>query len=127
MMLPPVSLPMEKPTSPAAVAAARPGARTRRAFVQQPGILRLPAKPDVVQRQRAHAQLGDQHRARLVQTLDHGGIVGRHAISVRLSAVGGGYAGRVEQILTAPRDAVQRSTIVTGGDLLVGLFRLGHG
>ena len=42
---------------------ARAGARTGRAFFQQPRIHGLAAKPDVVERQRAQAQLGHQHGA----------------------------------------------------------------
>ena len=66
-MLPPVSLPMEKATSAAAVAAPGPGARSRRALLEQPRVHRLAAEPDVVERERAERQLGDQHRARVVQ------------------------------------------------------------
>ena len=66
-MLPPVSLPIEKPTSPAAVAAPGPALDARRALLEQPRVHRLPAEPDVVERERAEAELRDQHRARLVQ------------------------------------------------------------
>ena len=100
-MLPPVSLPIEKPTSPAAVAAPGPGARSRRAFFEQPRVHRLAAEPDVVERQRAQAQLGDEHRAGLVQTAHDGGVGGRHAIPERLRAVGRRDACGVEQIFDA--------------------------
>ena len=54
---------------------ARPGARSRRTFFQQPRIHGLPAKPDVVQRQRAHAQLGHQHSAGCIEPLSHRAIL----------------------------------------------------
>ena len=100
------------------------GARSRRAFLEQPRIHRLAAEPDVVERQRAQAQLGDQHRAGLVEALHHRGVLRGHAIAERLGAVGGGDAGGVEQVLRAPGNAVQRAAILAGGDLLVGLPRL---
>ena len=51
------------------------GARARCAFFQQPRIHGLAAEPDVVERQRAQAQFGDQHGAGLVQAVDHRGIL----------------------------------------------------
>jgi hypothetical protein len=122
-MLPSVSLPMRSHQSGGG-GGARAGAGAGRAFFQQPRVHGLAAEPDVVERQRAHAQLGDQHGARLVQALDHGGVLRGHAIAVRLGAVGGRDAGGIDQILGAPRDAVQRAAILSGGDLHVGLFGL---
>ncbi len=46
---------------------AGPGARSRCALLQQPRVHRLPAEPDVVERERAERELGDQHRAGIVQ------------------------------------------------------------
>ena len=123
-MLPPVSLPIEKPTSAAAVAAPGPGAGSRRAFLEQPRVHRLAAEPDVVERQRAEAQLRDEHRAGLGEPAHDRGVRGRHAVAERLGAVGRGDAGRVEQVLHAVRDAVQRTAVLPGRDLGVGLLRL---
>ena len=123
-MLPPVSLPIAKPTSPAAVAAPGPALDPEEAFFQQPRIHRLAAKPDIVERQRAQAELGDQHGAGFVQTLYDRGIFAGHAIAERLRAVGGWNSRGVQQILAAPRDAVQRSAIFARGDFLVGLLGL---
>ncbi len=50
-----------------------------------------------------------------------------HAIAIRLRAVGGGNAGGIEQVLRAPWNAVQRTTIFARGNLLVGLPRLLEG
>ena len=96
------------------------GARTGRTFFEIPGIHRLTAKPDVVERERAHAELGDQHRAGLVETLDHRGILLGDAVAERLSAVSRGNARGVEEIFCAPGNAVQRAAIVAGGDFRVG-------
>ncbi len=64
---PPVSLPIEKPTRPAAVAAPGPALAAARALLEEPRVHRLAAEPDVVQRQRAEAELRHEHGARLVQ------------------------------------------------------------
>ena len=100
------------------------GARSGRPFFQQPRIHGLAAEPNIVERQRAEAQLGDQYGARVVQALHHRGILRGHAVAIRLGAVGGGNAGGVEKILRAPRNAMQRAAIVPGGDLAVGLLGL---
>ena len=100
------------------------GARARRAFLEQPRIHRLTAEPDVVERERAEAELRDQHCAGLVESRDDGGVGRRNAIAVELRAVGRRNAGRVEEILPAPRDAVQRAAILSRRDLGVGLLRL---
>ena len=67
---------------------ARAGARSRRALFEQPRVHRLAAEPDVVERERAQAQLGDEHRAGVVQTTHDRGVGGRHAVAERLGAVG---------------------------------------
>ena len=123
-MLPPVSLPMEKPTSPAAVAAPGPALEPPRPFFEEPRVHGLPAEPDVVEGERAEAELGDQHGAGVVQALHDGGVFVGNAVAEGLGAVGGGDAGGVEQVLAAPGNAVQRAAIFSGGDFLVGLLRL---
>ena len=65
-MLPSVSLPIEKPTSAAAVAAPGP-ALPLGSFLEKPRVHRLAAEPDVVQRERAEAELGDQHGSGVVK------------------------------------------------------------
>ena len=56
-----------------------------------------------------------------MQTPHHNGVFGGHAITKRLCSVGRRNARRVEQILATPRNAVQRSAIIAGGDFLIGL------
>ncbi len=120
-MEPPVSLPMAKPTRPAAVAAPGPALEPEDAFFEQPGIHGLAAEPDVVEREGTHAELRDEHGAGGVETLDDGGIGLRNAVAEGLRSVGGGDVGGVEQILCTPGNAVKRATIAAGGDLAVGL------
>jgi hypothetical protein len=110
-MLPCVSLPMAKPTSPAATAAPGPALEPDEPSSKQPGIHGLSAKPDVVQRQRAQAELGNQHRASIVQPRSHRGIFAGNAIAIWLGAVGRRNAGRIEQVFRAPGNAMQRSAI----------------
>lgn len=120
-MLPPVSLPIANPTSPAAVAAPGPALEPDDPSSSSQGIHGLAAEPNVVERQCAEAQLRDEHRACLIQTPDHGGVLGGHAVSEGLGAVGGSNTGGVEKVLAAPGDPVQGSAVFAGGDLLVRL------
>ena len=123
-MLPPVSLPMAKPTRPAAGGSAGPRAGARRPLLEQPRIHGLTAEPDVVQRQRAQAQLGHQHCARCIEPCCHGRVFLGYAIPVRLRAVGRRNPRRIKQVLRAPRNAVQRPAIMSCGNLCIGLPRL---
>ena len=100
------------------------GAGAGGAFFEQPGIHGLAAEPDVIECERAERELGDEHGAGGVETLDDGGIGLRYAIAEGLRAIGGGDVGGVEQILCAPGNAVQRATIAAGGDLAIGLLGL---
>ncbi len=59
-----------------------------------------------------------------MQTLHNHGIFRRHTIAKRLRAVRGWNAGGIEQVLPTPGNAMQWPTIVSGGDLGIGLFRL---
>ena len=126
-MLPPVSLPMEKPTSPAAVAAPGPALDPDAPSSSSHGFMVWPPNQMSLSASAPEAQLGDQHGARIVETLHDRGILGGHAVAIRLGAVGGGDAGGVEQVLPAPGDAVERAAVVSGGDLTVGLLRLPEG
>ncbi len=102
----------------------RPGAGARRSFLQQPRVHRLSPEPDVIQCQRAEAELGDQHGARSVQPFHHGGVFFRNAVAVRLRAIGCGNSGGVQKILPAPWNSVQRPAVLARGDFFVGLLRL---
>ena len=103
---------------------ARARARSRRSFFEQPRVHGLSAEPDIVERQSSEAQLGDQHRTRLMKTLHDRGVLGGHAVSEGLGAVGSRDAGSVKKIFGAPWDAVQRPAVFARGDLGIGLFGL---
>src|SRR3984957_3123373 len=101
-------------------------ARSRRTFFRKPRIHRLPAKPDVVERQRAQAELSHQHRPGCVESLHDDGVFTRNAIPIGLGAIRGGNARRVEQILHAKRNPMQRPAIFSLRDFFIGLLRLFH-
>ena len=103
-MLPSVSLPIANPTESRRRGSPRTGARARGALLQQPGIHRLAAEPDIVQRQRSETELRDEHRAGLVQAPNHGGIFDGTRSLEGLGAVGGADTGGVEQVLCRPRE-----------------------
>ena len=104
-----------------------PGARAGRAFLEKPRVHGLAAEPDVIERERAKAELCDQDRASVLQAFHHRGVGGRHAIPEWLGAPCGRDVGGVEQILHAKRNAVQRAAVLALRDLGVGLFCLGQG
>ncbi len=99
------------------------GTGSRCTFFEQPWIHRLAAEPDVVQCEGAQAQFGDQDCARIIQPFHDNRVIGRHAISKRLGAIGRPNARRIEEILRAPRDAMERATIAAIRDLTIGLLR----
>ena len=103
------------------------GARSGGALFEQPGIHGLATEPDVVEGERAEAELGEQDGAGGVQALDDGGVFCGNAIAKRLGAIGGGDSGGVEKIFSAPGNSVQRAAIFSCGDFGVGLFGLWKG
>src|ERR1039457_2353152 len=90
------------------------GPRYLPALFQQPWVHGLAAEPDVVERQRTHAQLGDQNGARLVEEMDYCGVLRGHAAAERLGPISGRDAGGIHQIFGAQRDAMQRAAIFAG-------------
>ena len=71
-------------------------------------------------------KLGDQHRARIVKTLDDDRVRGGDAIPKGLGAIRGGNARGVQKVLRAPWNAMQRSAILAGRDFLIGTLGLGE-
>src|SRR2546421_2909877 len=100
------------------------GAGTGGAFLEEPGVHRLSAEPNIVEREGAEAELRKEHGACRVEALHDGGIVFGNAVAERLGAIGGRNSGGVQKILAAPGNTVKRSAILAGGDFLVGHFRL---
>src|ERR1700751_6078758 len=97
---------------------ARSGTGAGGGLLDQPRVHGLSAKPDVVERERAEAQLGDEHSAGGVKALYHSGVFAGDAIAERLGAVGGGDAGGIEQVFSSPGNAMQGAAIFSGGDFL---------
>ncbi len=89
-------------------------------LVPAPRTLGPALKPEVALRQRAHGEFGHQHRARVAQPLDAGGVVFGHALHVRLGAPGGQNALGIEKILDSKRNTVQRPAILAGPDFPIG-------
>src|SRR5206468_4299457 len=64
----------------------RSGRRSARTLLHIPGILGAALKPNIALRERAHAQLCEQDRARLLQPLDDRRVVIENLILVRVGA-----------------------------------------
>ena len=65
-------------------------------------------------------RLADDHRARLAQLADDGGVFVRHVVGHDLGAGRCPDALRRAEVLDADRHAVQRPAIVPRRDLIVG-------
>jgi hypothetical protein len=87
----------------------------------------LSPKPDVVEGEGAEGKLCYEHRASGVKAFRNGSVLGRDAIAERFSSVGGADASRVEQVFRSPRNSMEWTTIVSCGDLHIGLAGLREG
>ena len=116
-MLPSVSLPMAKPTSPAGDRRGRAGRRAARAGPRVPRAAGPAAEPLVAHRQRTQRQLGHQHGAGLLEPGRHGRLDVDHPVLERRRAPGRRVSGIGDQVLGSPGNAVQRTAILAGGDL----------
>ena len=114
---PDVSVPMPNATHPPPVAEPGPADEPPDALRRVPRILRLAAEPVGALRELPRRELGDQHGAGVAESNDDFGVVVDHAIL----EIGGAPRGRRaldgEEILHAPRHAVQRATILPGLEL----------
>ena len=116
-MLPPVSLPMEKPTNPAAVAAPGPALDPDAPSSNSHGFTVWPPNQMSLSASAPRLSLATSTAPASMQALHYNGILRGHTVAIRLGAVGGGDTGGIEQIFGAPRDAMQRAAVVSGGDL----------
>ena len=123
-MLPSVSLPMAKATSPAAVAAPgpalepdEPSSSSQGFMVWPPNQMSLSASAPMLSLATSTAP------ASLRRSTTALFFVGTRSL-IGLRAVGGGNAGGIQQVLRAPGNAVQRSAIMAGGNFGVGLAGL---
>jgi hypothetical protein len=71
-----------------------------------------------------HRALAEQHRARLAQARDHGGVEVERLLLERCCAPGGAQAGRRQEVLGSPRDAVQRAAPAAELEVALGQARL---
>ena len=123
-MLPPVSLPMAKPTNPAAVAAPGPALEPEEPSSSSHGFMVWPPNQMSFSASAPRLNLATSTAPASFSRLHDDGVLRWDAIAERLGAVGGGDAGGIEQIFCAPGNAVQRSAILSGGNFLVGVLRL---
>ena len=70
-----MSLPMAKPTQPAAGAAPEPADDPLAALLQPPRVVGASAGPLIAEGHLASGELGHQHRASVVQAADDGGVL----------------------------------------------------
>ncbi len=125
-MEPPVSVPMAKPTSPAAGAAPEPAEEPLDPIRRIPRTIGAPAEPLVAERELARRQLRDQNGPRFRKALDDGRI---HVEDLRAKGLGspsGRIAFRRDDVLAAPGNPVERAEVPARGDLGVGAPRLRH-
>lgn len=118
MMDPPVSVPIEKPTSPAAVAEPGP-ADDPDASLGIPRVAGQTSEPAGGYGQRACRELRDQDRSRVGESAVHAGVqidnpvpVGRHPPRRLRSS-------HREQVFESPRDAMQGAAVGACGDFFV--------
>src|ERR1019366_6597761 len=77
--------------------------------------------------QRAQRELGHQHGSGSIQALDNGGVFIKRLVLEAARAPGRGVAFHSKQIFCAPGNAVERTTIFSGGNLGIGSLGLGQG
>ena len=127
-MLPRVSVPMAKPTQPADDGAAAAGGAAAASLLGVPGIAGAGAglvcafgiAPEIALRERAHGELGDEHGAGGIETLDDFGVFVEGLILEAGRAPGGGIAFDGEKVFGSPGDAVKRAAVVAGGEFAIG-------
>ena len=120
-----VSVPMPNATHPAAVADEGPADDPLDPCVGSHGFFVWPPNQLIAAGQLAGRELGDQHRARVAQHLDDAGVVVERLLLERRRAPRGLVALDRDDVLRAPRNAVQRPLVLARRDLGVGALRLG--
>src|SRR5690606_27445658 len=92
-----------------------------------PGITGGPAEPLPAVGESAGSCLAEQHGAGLAEHDRHTSIGFRNPVTIRLGTPGGCNTRRVEYVLQAVRNSVQRAAIAAGGQFLVHRARLPPG
>src|SRR5690348_16547611 len=122
-MLPSVSLPIAKATSPAPVAAPGPALDPPEPSSISQGFIVWPPNQISLSASAPRLSLAIS-TAGFLEARHHRRILRGYAVAVGFGSVGGGDSGGVEQVLNAERNAVQRAAVFPGCDLLVGFLRL---
>ena len=100
---------------------ARPAGRLPGPMIGIPGIARRDDRGVITDAgEFGHYQLSDQHRARRAQPADDGGVLGGNAIPKDFRTAGGSYALGIDQVLGRVGNAVQRTPVVSLGNLIFG-------
>ena len=120
-MLPPVSLPMAKPTSPAAVAAPGPALEPDEPSSSSQGFIVWPPNQMSFNASAPMLSLATSTAPAALSRSTTALFFRGNAVAIGLCAIGGGNARGVEQVLSAPWNAVQRAAIVACCDFRVGL------
>src|SRR5262249_7150999 len=118
-MLPPVSLPMAKPTRPAAVAAPGPALEPDDPSSSSQGFIVCPPNQTSVKAETAQPHFRHQDSARRVQPLHHHGIFRRDTIAEWLGSVRSPHSCRVEQVFCAPWNSMKRAAVLPCCNFLV--------
>src|SRR4029077_8627137 len=103
---------------------ARARAGATRSFLDIPRVAGAPFIPDVAIGERAERRLGDEHRTGLSELLHPGRTALGEAPPIGLGPPAGRDARRVEKVLGAPGDAMQRAEINAFREKPVGAPRL---
>ena len=125
IMLPPVSVAIEKPTSPAAIAEPEPDdepAASRCGFQGHAGQAAVPLNS--ASREWVGRELGDEHGPGIFQPLGDRRFHVDDAVAILRGAPGRGIAGISDDVFQPPRNPVQGPTILPLGQLTVGSLRL---
>ena len=104
----------------------RAGRRSARSFRRIPRAVGPSAEPLISGRQFSGRQLREHHRAGFTQQTHDRRFGVDHLAPERARSPLRREARDRDDVLAAPRHAVQRSAILAGGDLAVGLLRLTH-
>ena len=123
-MLPSVSLPMAKPTSPAATAEAEPADDPLEPVRGSQGLRVRPPNHWSPIASAPSDSLATMHGAGLLEPSRHGRLDVDHPVLERRRAPGRRVSGIGDQVLRSPGNAVQRPAILAGGDFLIGLAPL---
>ena len=123
-MLPPVSLPMEKATRPAAVAAPGPALEPDAPSSSSHGFMVWPPNQMSLSASAPMLSFASSTAPAALSRSVTAAFFSGNSVPVGFGAVGRGNSGGVEEILRAPGNAVERPAIVASGNLRVGLAGL---